>query len=471
MVLVIPLLGTIIGTAVGCWMGSGLTRMYAKFYQFPVFSFQLDTRVAIWGVAISCGAAVMGTLAAVWRAMSLAPAEAMRPEPPSSYRPTLLEKTGLGGMLSQTARIILRNIERRPLKAALSVVGIGVGVSVLVLGSFMLDAINYVMDYQFRLAQRQDVTLTFIEPTSARSMHEVAHLPGVLKSEPFRAIQVRLRHGHRHERSSILGLTKSDSLYRLIDDQERQVSIPSRGLLLSSKLADQLDANPGDTLTVEILEGERKVQRCRVAALITEFSGMNAYMHVDALRRMNQEGDSSTGAFVQVDPARIDEFHKTIKETPRVAGIAIKSAMLESFQKTVAENMLQMRSFNIMFATIIAFGVVYNSARISLSERSRELATLRVIGFTRAEISGILLGELGVLTILALPVGTAMGYAFAWLATFGLDTEIYRIPLVVESSTFAYANLVVLISAMVSALIVRRRLDHLDLIAVLKSRE
>jgi len=471
MILVIPLLGTAIGTGVGCWMGNGLTRMYAQFYRFPIFSFQLDMRVAIWGLLISCVAAIGGTLWAVGRAVALAPAEAMRPEPPANYRPTLLEKTGIGLILPHTLRIILRNLERRPLKALFSILGIGMGVSVLIVGSFMLDAINYIMDYQFRIAQRQDVILTFVEPSSARATHDARHLPGVLRSEPFRALPVRMRYGHRHERTSIMGLPKPNTLFRLIDDQEREVAIPERGLLLSSKLAELIAAVPGDLVTVEILEGERKVQKVPVAALITEFSGMNAYMSLDALRRMLQEGDTSTGVFLQVDSTRINDLYRTLKETPRVVGITIKSAMLESFQSSVAENLLRMRTFNILFATIIAFGVVYNSARISLSERRRELSTLRVIGFTRTEISSILLGELGVLTAAALPVGSALGYCFAWLATFGLNTEIYRIPLVVEMRTFAYANLVVLVAVLVSGLIVRRRLDKLDLIAVLKSKE
>jgi putative ABC transport system permease protein len=421
-------------------------------------------------LAVSCGAAILGTLAAVHRAVNLAPAEAMRPEPPANFRPTILERTGLGVLMPPTMRMILRNLERRPIKATLSILGISLAVAVLILGGFMLDALNYIMDFQFRLAQRQDVAITLVDPDSHRVIHEIEHLPGVLQCQPFRSVPVRLRLGHRHERTSIQGL-QHNRLYRLMDSQERAVSLPDRGLVLSEMLARQLHARPGDFVTVEILEGKRDVRRIPVAALVAEFSGMNAYMRLDALRNIMEESDTSNGAYLQVDANRLQELYRTLKETPRVAAVNIKQAALQSFEKTIAENLLRMRLTNIFFATIIAFGVVYNSARISLSERSRELSTLRVIGFSRREISGILLGELALLTLAALPPGMLIGYGFAAYTTLGLQTEIYRIPLVVERSTFAFAATVVTIAAVISGLIVRRRIDHLDLVAVLKSRD
>ena len=421
-------------------------------------------------VAVASAAAIAGTMAAVRRAVNLAPAEAMRPEPPANYRPTLIERTGLGVFLPQALRMILRNLERRPIKAILSILGISLAVAVLILGGFMLDALNYMMDFQFRLSQRQDVSVTLVEPSSHRAIHEIEHLPGILQCQPFRYVPVRLRFGHRHERTTIQGLL-DNQLFRLIDRQEREVTLPDRGLVLSEMLAQQLDARPGDLVTVELLEGERDVREIPVASLVAEYSGMNAYMRLDVLRTMMEESETSSGAHLQVDPDRRRELYRTLKETPRVAAVNIKQAALQSFEDTVAENLLRMRLTNICFATIIAFGVVYNSARISLSERSRELSTLRVIGFTKPEISGILLGELALLTLAAMPLGMLLGYGFAGYMTLGLQTEIYRIPLVVEQSTFAFAASVVLIAAVVSGLIVRRRIDHLDLVAVLKSRD
>jgi putative ABC transport system permease protein len=470
LILCIPIVGVVLGTGAGIYLGNNLARMYARFYRFPVFSFQLDPRVVLLALAVSSLAAIIGTLAAVRRAVIIVPAEAMRPEPPADFHRTLLERAGLGQLVPQSTRMILRNLQRRPIKAALSVCGIALAVAVLILGGFMLDALNYIMDVQFRLSQRHDVSVALIEPDSHRVVHEIEHLPGVLQCQPFRAVPVRLRFGHRHERTSVLGL-ENDGLFRLVDDQEREVRLPERGLVLSQMLGKQLQARPGDLVTVEILEGERHVRRLPIRAFVSEFAGMNAYMQLDVLRELMEEGDTSSGAYLQVDSLEQDALYRELKKTPRVAAVNIKAAALQSFEKTIAENLLRMRLTNICFATIIAFGVVYNAARISLSERSRELSTLRVIGFTRHEISRLLLGELALLTLAAIPPGLILGYGFAAYMTLGLQTEIYRIPLVVNSSTYVFAAMVVIIAAVVSGLIVRRRIDHLDLVAVLKSRD
>ena len=470
MILIIPVVGATLGTMAGAYMGHGMARMYARFYRFPVFSFQLDAGVVVLAFVVSAVAAIFGTLAAVRRAVDLAPAEAMRPEPPARFRPTVIERSGLGFFLPQAARMILRNLERSPVRALLSVLGISLAVAVLILGGFMLDSLQYIMDFQFRLAQRQDVSVTLVEPSSHRSIHEIEHLPGVMQCQPFRAVPVRLRFGHRHERTSIQGLP-DNRLFRLLDDQEREVTLPDRGLVLTDMLAHQLDVQPGNKVTVEIMEGDRGVRQIPVASLVAEFSGMNAYMRLDALREILREGDTASGAFLQIDSKHREQLYRTLKDTPRVAAVNIKEAALQSFEDTIAENLLRMRLTNITFATIIAFGVVYNSARISLSERSRELSTLRVIGFTRREVSGILLGELALLTLVAIPFGLIVGYAFAAFMTLGLQTELYRIPLVVSNSTFGFAAFVVIIAAFISGLVVRRRIDHFDLVAVLKSRD
>jgi putative ABC transport system permease protein len=313
--------------------------------------------------------------------------------------------------------------------------------------------------------------VTFVEPTSASVLYEVHHLPGVIQAEPFRSVGTRLRHGHLTRRVGIMGLEPDARLFRLLDADWRPVALPPEGLVISEKLAQLLDVRPGDVLTVEVLEGERPVRQVAVAGLMTDFTGMGCYMDRRALNRMMREGEAFSGIFLTADPRDQDELYRQLKESPRVAGVTIKRAALKSFQDTIAQNLGTFRFFNILFACVIAFGVVYNSARISLSERSRELATLRVIGFTRAEISFILLGELGVVTLASLPVGMALGKALAHLVSYWLDTDLYRIPPIIEPATYGFAAVVILVAALLSGLVVRRKLDHLDLVAVLKMKE
>jgi len=471
LVLWITVFGTGIGIALGNWFGHGLTAMYAQFYRFPVFHFALDYRVVAWACLLTFGAATLGTYSAVMRAVRLPPAEAMRPEPPPEFRRGLLDHKSVRALLPTVMRMILRQLQRKKWKSFTSTIGIAMAASVLVLGSFMEDSIDYIMDHQFRVSQRQDLMVSFVEPSSRRALHDIQHFDGVLSVEPFRAVPARFRAGHRWKRVSIMGLPQNNTLYRLVDVEQRTVAMPPDGLLLSDKLAELLNVQPGDQVTIEVQEGQRPTLRVPVTSIVTEYNGTNAYMDLEALHRLMRESGSVSGVFLDIDPAKQQEIFAKLRESPKVGSITITSAALESFQETIGENLLKMRFFNILFSVVIAFGVVYNSARISFSERSRELATLRVIGFTRGEVSTILLGELATLTLLAIPLGLLMGYGLAALTTLGLDTEIYRVPLVVDRSTFAYAAIVVLVATAISGLIVRRQVDHLDLVGVLKTRE
>lgn len=471
LVALITVTGVVLGMAVGVWLGRGLTELYTEFYRFPMFAFEFDWRVALLAFGFSIAAALSGTIGSVLRAVNLPPAEAMRPQPPAAYRPTLIERMGLQRAFSQTARMVMRNLERHPLKAAMSTLGIAFGVSVLVLGNYMNDALDYMIEYQFWASEKQDVMISFVEPTSAGSIHDVDHLPGVMYSEPFRAVPVRLRNGHRSRRVGIMGLPMDSRMRHLIDDNWQRVSLPQQGVMMSAMLAKLLGVVPGDVITVEVQEGSRPVRQVAVTGVIDDYMGEGVFMNINALHRLMREGPQVSGALMLVDDRYEDDLYTLLKGTPRVAAVTVKTATLDSFNETVAENQLMMQMFNVIFACIIAFGVIYNTARISLSERSRELATLRVIGFTRWEISAVLLGELAVLTFLALPVGMLIGYGFAWLMVLSFDSELYRFPLVISQWNLAFATAVTLGAALISGLIVRRRLDRLNLVSVLKAAE
>lgn len=470
-VMLVVLIGSVLGIVAGYFLGRDLTKMYTQFYRFPVLQYHLNASVVVLAIGVSAAAAVLGTIVAVRRAVQLPPAEAMRPEPPAHYRETFVERIGLQRLLTQPSRMILRHLERQPLKAFLSSFGIALSVSILILGQFMTDALDFMLDAQFNVAQRQNITLTYMEPRPARAIYEAQHLPGVMDIEPFRAVPARLRFKHRDRRIAVIGLPDKPRLQRLIDEELHEVDLPTEGLMLSEKLAEVMGLSPGDVATVEVLEGSRPVRQVPVAGVFSEFVGMSAYMNMEALNRVMREGSTVSGANLTADSAYLDELYTTLKETPAVASVTLKDAAIRSFEETIAENMLRMQAFNIFFAVVIAFGVVYNSARIALSERSRELATLRVIGLTRAEISFILLGELAVLTAVAIPLGMLLGYLQVMSASTFMDTELYRIPVFVSTATYAYAAAVVIVAAFLSGLIVRRRLDHLDLVEVLKTRE
>ena len=467
-VLVLVVLGSLVGVAGGAWLGHWMTHAYVKFFRFPLVRFVLAYDQIALAVGIASVGAVAGSYTAIRRAVRLQPAVAMRPEAPKSSGRSIPERLGLRTFLTPVARMVFRRLERNPRSTLLSVFGMSLGVAVLILGTFLEDSIAAVIDIQFERAQRQDVMIAFNENLSVSAVHDVYNLPGVTAVEPFRAVPVRIRFGPRIRRESLMALASKPGLFRVLDDKQQPVAIRGRGLTVSEKMAEMMGLVVGDKLIVELLEGRRPAHMLEVAHVFPDFTDPAIYVNRDTLHRLLGEGHRHSGVFVSVDEDRIDELYAAVKEMPAASGITVKSAALRTFNDTFRENLRPMRIINGLFGFTIAFGVIYSCALITLSERSRDLATLRVMGFTRWEVSRVLLGELAVITLAAIPVGLSLGWYFASIATAALDTETHRLPLVMTSRTFAYATLIILISAVVSSLIVRRMLDRLDLISVLK---
>jgi putative ABC transport system permease protein len=470
-VLLIVAASLVIGIPGGVWFGYIVTGMYARLFHFPELVFRIYPSTILAAAGVSGAVSVLGALGSVLRAVRLPPAEAMRPEPPAGFGPTLMERLGLGHYVPPIVLMIVRQLERRPVKTAFSTIAIALAVAVLVIGNFFQDSIDYMMNAQFHWVQRYDMSVSMTDPVADRAVYELASMPGVIRCEPTRAVSARLRAGPRGRRVGVMGIREDNSLFGLINMDGRETQLPPHGLLVSKKLAEVLGVSVGDTVQLEALVDKRPVRQVVIAGTLNDFAGLQAYMNLDDLRQIMLEGPVVTGVQMMVDPAKQDDLYRELKETPRIATVMVKRHTLDSFNDTIAKNLGVMKRINLIFACIIAAGVVYNSARISLAERSRELATLRVIGFTRQEISSILLGELAIVTLLAIPVGLVLGKMFAAWMVSAFDQELFRFPLVVSARTNAWASLVVILASAASGLIVRRNLDHLDLVAVLKSRE
>lgn len=467
--LVIVLVGTGLGVIGGIFLGHRLVEMYHLFFRFPLLDFQLARGVLAAAVVVCAAAAIMGVWGAVRAAVKLPPAEAMRPELPANFRPALFERTRLGRSFSPSLRMALRNIERRPIRSLLTSMALALATGILVVPSSFRDGINYVLDYQWDVIQRQTVFATLIEPGPPQALADLRHLPGVTYAEPVRAAQAELRAGNHTRRIRVVGLPAKAVLNRVIDAQNRQLVLPPHGIVLSVKLAEVLHVKPGDNLNVSVLDGRRPEFVVPVAALSEDFAGTAAYMEIDELNRLLGEGDRISGAYLSVASGSWQEFLSAIKKTPRTGGIVIKNAIREGFRKTTAESIGLIQKLYLTFATVVAFGIVYNSARISLSERQRELATLRVMGFTQGEVGAVLIGELVILTLLALPVGMLIGSGLASAIIQTVNTEFVRLPLILTPANYAFAVLVVAVASLISATLACRRLNQLDLVGVLKA--
>ena len=464
-------IGAVAGTAIGAWLGLGLTKVYEDFYNFAELIYYFRFEEVALSVLLSAGAALVGALSAVNQAVSLPPAEAMRPEAPVVYKAGFLDRKEFQKKAPVSIRIIIRNLERRIWKAAISVLMIAFAVAILIAGRYGYDAVNHIMLIEFSEKHREDFTVIFNESRPYSVQYDLASLDGVLEQEFYREEPARLVYEHRSRRQSITGLKTSNGLKRLVDAHKRQFQLPESGLLVTSTLADVLGVSPGDTLTVEFLQGKRRTVRVPVGGVIDELLGLSAYMRIEELDRLTEDVGVVSAAYLKIDEVKSDKLFADFKEMPGVAGTSMLKAMLESFEELIAQSTTTSTVILTTFASILAFAVVYNGARISLSERARELSSLRVLGLTRREIAVILLGEQAILTIIAIPVGFLIGIGLSVLLALGLSSELYRMPVVFSSFNFIFALVVIVVVAVFSGLMVHFRLKRLDLIAVLKTRE
>jgi len=471
MVLVITGVGSVIGLLLGAWMGSGMTKMYTEFFHFPILKYSFSIEVMIFAVFFCTIAAVLGTLLAIRNAAKLPPAEAMRPESPTVFRETFLERWGLHENISFLSRIVVRQLERRPIRALLSSLGMALSLAILIFSFFMEDTMTHLMDVQYEMTQREDVNVAFVNPRPYRALEEIKELPGVLAVEPIRSIPAYLKNKHHSKRSSITGFVPNPDLRRVIDDKLQPVILPENGVVLNNKLAETLNIHVGEILEVEVLEGKRPVMRIPVAAITQEYIGMSAFINIRELNRLLDETPKITGASLRIDQNYGALLYKKLKEIPAIIGLNIISVLRQIFEDLMAENLLKMVSTNILFGSFISFGVIYNTARIALSERGRELASLRVLGLSRREVAYILFGELGVITIVSIPLGIVVGYFLAVGMVHSMDSELFRIPVYINNSTYGYSTLIVLISAIVSFYLVWRQVDRIDLVSAQKGVE
>ncbi|MCA8878354.1 MAG: ABC transporter permease [Rhodobacteraceae bacterium] len=464
-------IGIAIGWGFGWWAGQGMTRLYSEFFRFPYLVYVASFHTFAVSALVALVAVLSGAFFAVRAALRLAPAVAMAPPMPVRFRRRASDRLGDLLGLPTTARMILRSLTRWPGRAAFALFGVAASVAILVGSLFTFDAIEYLIDESLFRANRQDATVTFNESRTPAAVLEVAAFPGVLAAEGGLSVPVTLRHGPLERRVGLEGRPEAANLARLLDAEGRVVAVPEQGLLVSDRLAGQLDLEPGDTVEIDFRDGRRETRAVPLAGTVRLHYGEGAYMAQSALSALRMSGPEVNLVHVRVDMAALPALNAQVKMTPEIAGMTLWTEVRATFRATMAENLSISITVYSILGALIAVGVVYNAARIQLSERAHELASLRILGFTRGEVSFVLFGELLGLALLAMPLGCVLGYSFAALIVQGFSTDTLTIPLVVRPATYGYAVLIVAGATLASALLVRRRIDRLDLVAVMKTRE
>lgn len=464
-------LGGLGGIGLGMWVGGKYAALYMRFFRFPEFAYIARPSLIAGAILISGAAAVSGALIAVRAAVKLPPAEGMRPVAPAVYKPLLLERLGLGALLSAPMSMVLRDLERRPVRTFSSILGVALAAAVLVVGTFAFDSARYMSDLQFRTVERENLSVVFSSNRPARVKYELAALEGVSRVELFRAVPVRIQSGVHSRQTAIIGLEPRAELRRLVDRDRRRFSMPPSGLVLTTALAHILEIGTGDTVTLELLERGGEMRREVVVAELDELLGIVGYMDMSALNAMMRDGSVASGAYLATGIANEAPVTARLAGLPYVTAATTRRAMLKSFDDQIAESLRLTVTIVVILAAVVAVGVIYNGIRISLSERSRELASLRVLGFTRREVAALLFREQAVIDAVGTALGLVLGVGLAYWVANAFESELYRFPVIVSVRTHLLAVAVVFGAALGAFLTVRRRIYGLDLVAVLKTRE
>lgn len=463
-------LGVVAGWYFGTQMGGGMANIYKGFFQFPSLTFSPPWTLYFQSALFAAIAGGLGVFLAVRKTIQLQPAVAMSPPAPTDY-------SGLGRIgakakwMDQGLRLIIRHIARWPARSLLTSFGIALGMAIMIGAQGGRDAIDRMMDTQFDLISRQDLTVTFTEAQDKAILHDMAALEGVIKVEPFLAMPATIRSGHLKRHQAVTGVPFEADLNILLDTRDQQINPAPQGLTISRSLAKALTVSPGDTLEVQFKTGERKSLELPVTRIVSTYMGTPAYMEMSALSQVLEDGNRVSGVYLKADENKLQTLYRKLKAMPRVAAVDAKKTSMAAMKKSMDEVMGTMTVFNTMFASLIAIGVVFSSARISFYERQREMASLRVLGFTIPEMNAILLGELAVLTFIALPLGGLLGYQLATFMAASLSSELFSVPVTVSHGTFGYAVTVILIASVVSAAVIARQVAKLDMIVALKTRE
>ncbi len=471
LVLLIAGAGAALGCLLGVLAGRAMIPIYTTFYNFPFLVFRPDPTAFVIGVSASIAAASAGSVFVLRRIFALTPSEAMRPPAPADYSKTVTFAGPVGRRLDQPTRIVLRGLARSPWRAMALSAGIAGGMALASGMTTIYGSFDRMMDISFSVIDRSDATVFFHTPLGEKAAFELARIPGVIAVEPFREVAATLKFGRREYRGSVSGMIADPEMTRAIDDRYAAIPLPARGLVLGEALAEILAVAPGDILTIEVTEGRQPVLEVPVTRVASTLIGAPAYMQMAALNGVMSEPGRISGARLRVDEARADEVYRHLKDMPTVAGVSVSENARASLQKLMDQGAGSARYIMGAVAFIITFGIVYNAARIAQNERSRDLASLRVMGFSKGETAFVLLGELAIITLVALPVGSLVGYALTFAIARGFSSELYQIPAYFDPFSHGFSAAFIIVAAVVSGLLVERDLNRMDLVTVLKSRD
>lgn len=471
LIMAIAISGALAGCLLGIGGGRALIQVYVLYFKFPFLVFQLNPASFSAGVLASISAASVGGLMVLRSVFALMPAAAMRPPSPPDYSRAGSWGRSLMAWLDQPSRMVVRRIVRQPARMAGAMIGIACGMALSASMITLYAGFDRTIDLTFNVLDRSDMTVTFNHAASEAAIFSLRRVPGVIWVEPVRHVPVILQNARHTHRGVLTGISKEARLSRALDRDLKEIIPSTNGIVLSTALADILAIRPGEMLTVQVREGRQPVLQIPVTAVAESLLGAPAYMNLEALNRALRESNRVSAAYLSIDHAHASAIYSDLREMPAIAGVSLKSDAERAFETIMNTGAGAVRYVMGWIAFVITFGIVYTASKIAYAERARDLASLRVLGFTRGETAFVLLGELAIITLAAILLGALLGYYLSFGIATAFSSELYQVPAIFDPASYGSAAIVVIAAALASSGLVKRDINRLELVSVLKMSE
>ena len=470
--LLTALAGCLLGLYLGHRMGGSMLKLYGEFYRFPVLRHKLHWNVFYSAIALSLGYCCCAGFLAAWKIMSISPAMAMRPAPPTAGHRILLEGwSWLWRPLPFTWKMIWRNIFRHKGRALFIAAGIALSCAIMIQAFFSTDSMEHLIHHEFSATQQQDIKIYFYSEKTQAAIYELKRLANVHRVEPIYECAFEMKYGWRKKNAVITGLVPASRLRPLFDTKQNRVPLIADGVILSDRLATSLGVRRGDRLVLKPLQRGQKERTAVIKNIVHQYLGISAFMTIPALAQVMRESYIVSGALLKVDPGTLEQVYRELKKRPAIATIEFKETLINNFEVAIGSSMYIMTAILSSFAGIISFAIIYNSAIISISERQRELSTLKVMGFTEREIFQIIVNEYVILALIGIAAGLPLGKLFCQMIVDAYNTDLYRFPLIIYPRTYFKTIAGIAVFVLISQLACLWRLKRLNMVEVLKARE
>jgi putative ABC transport system permease protein len=470
--LVIGFAGGAVGIVLGLSIARGLMQLYKGFFQFPNFTYHAYPDLLLAGMVISVVFAVAGTAKGVWRVLQLHPAEAMRPRPPERGGAIGLERfQPLWRRLGFRTHIALRGLFRNYGRSLTAVICSLLSVAIIFAALTMRHSMHYLVEYQFEQIGHSDADLALRDARSMDSLFEARRLVGVSYAEAVYGLGADLRLGRVSRRMSITGLAAGHHLTTPLDERMQPIDIPPAGLVLSTKLAELLHAQVGDQLELTPVLGHRLPRQVPVASIVKEYMGLVAYADLAYLSHLVDEPPMLNSIQLAVEPSRVNDLYRAVKDQPDVAGIGVRSQTKANIVNTLLRTMIFSISLIVLFAGIIAFGSILNASLIEIADRTRDIATFRVLGYRPLQVAGIFFRENGLIFGVGLLVGIPFGYVMVRIISRVYNTELFRMPVIVSRDIVLLAAGLSCLFVLIAQWFVFRQIRRLDWLEGIKVKE